>query len=336
MPSRSLGELDVKSAVAIAHPMEGLLKYHGLIDWDLRIPYHDSISVNLEALYTKTEVQFGDFEEDFVLINKSGIQGRALERVLAVINYVRKLADSDQKVRVISENNLTTSEGKGLGFSSSGGAALATAAFKALGLEKKYGWDVMLLSKIARRLAGSACRSVVGEYARWYAGNSDETSFARKIGNRENLDLGIIVVPLSLDIKTEDAHREAAQSPFLLARIKSVEEKVEKMEKAIKDGDLKTVGIIAEKDTFELHAVTMTGESGLLVHRPESLEVIDVVRKAREEGIEAYFSMQTGPTVYINTYPENVGEIEKRLQPLGLRTIVSRIGREARIIEKWV
>ena len=43
-------------ATAKAHAMQGLLKYHGMKDSELRIPYHDSISVCLDALFTKTTV----------------------------------------------------------------------------------------------------------------------------------------------------------------------------------------------------------------------------------------------------------------------------------------
>ncbi|HEV8594745.1 MAG TPA: diphosphomevalonate decarboxylase, partial [Thermoplasmata archaeon] len=30
-------------ATAIAHPIQGLIKYHGLVDERLRLPFHDSI-----------------------------------------------------------------------------------------------------------------------------------------------------------------------------------------------------------------------------------------------------------------------------------------------------
>ena len=56
-------------ATAKAHAMQGLLKYHGMKDSKLRIPYHDSISVCLDALFTKTTVEFGSFEKDELIIN---------------------------------------------------------------------------------------------------------------------------------------------------------------------------------------------------------------------------------------------------------------------------
>src|SRR2546428_8426817 len=33
--------------------MQALVKYHGLRDWKLRLPYHDSISVNTTSMTTK-------------------------------------------------------------------------------------------------------------------------------------------------------------------------------------------------------------------------------------------------------------------------------------------
>ncbi|MFC1786694.1 hypothetical protein ACFLY8_01490 [Halobacteriota archaeon] len=46
---------------SIVHPMQDLLKYHGLIYLEPKIPFNDSISVNIGALLTRTKVEFGDF-----------------------------------------------------------------------------------------------------------------------------------------------------------------------------------------------------------------------------------------------------------------------------------
>ncbi|MEM4343740.1 MAG: hypothetical protein QXT91_05325, partial [Candidatus Caldarchaeum sp.] len=114
---------------AVAHPMEGLVKYHGLRDWRLRIPYHDSISVNLGAFTTTTEVEFGDFGESTAVINGVRVSGRELQRIQTVVEYVMKLAGFEADFRVVSNNSIPLGRVKGLGFSSSGGAALAVASF---------------------------------------------------------------------------------------------------------------------------------------------------------------------------------------------------------------
>jgi hypothetical protein len=123
-------------AQAIAHTMEGLVKYHGLRDWDLRIPYHDSISVNLQAFTATTEVRFGNFGRDEAYIDGKPVTGRELERILTVINYIRRLAGIEDNFFMSSQNSIPKGAVKGLGFSSAGGAALAAAAYKAAGLDK--------------------------------------------------------------------------------------------------------------------------------------------------------------------------------------------------------
>ncbi|MDI6888622.1 MAG: hypothetical protein QMC78_02850 [Methanocellales archaeon] len=319
-------------ATSIAHPMQALVKYHGLKDWELRIPFHDSISVNVDTLWTKTSVQFGDFEQDVIEINGRPVQGDAFQRCLAVVNRVRELAGTDNRIKVMSANSLNYTEAKGLGFSSSGGAALAAAAFKAARLDEEYGWDLRLISRIARRLAGSASRSVAGEYARWYAGKDDESSYAEKIATKSDLDLGMVVVPLPSDVRTEEAHSEVMSSPFLRARIKSASGRVEEMEGAIKSGDLEKVAALAEVDSLELHGLTMTGKRGLVAYKPESIQVMGEIRKMRQEGIPAYFSMQTGPSVFINTYPERISDVRERIEALGLKTISAGVGSEVKIV----
>ena len=322
-------------ATAIAHPMQGLLKYHGLKDKTLRLPFHDSISVTVDALYTKTTVEFGDFEKDEIRMNGEDLQEgeRAFERCLVIIDRVRELANLTKKCKIESQNSLSYDEAKGLGFSSSGGAALAGAAFKAAKLDKKYGWDLKMISKIARRLAGSAARSVAGEYAHWYAGSDDESSYAEKIATKTNLDMGILIVPITSDVKTEDAHEDVLTSPFFKARLKSVNIRIEEMEEAIKSGDLEKTAQLIETDALELHALTMTGKHGILIFQPESIQVISEVRKMRKEGVPVWFSMQTGPSVFINTYPNLVPKIQKRIEALGLRTIPTSVGKEVQIRE---
>ncbi len=320
-------------ATAIAHPMQGLVKYHGMRNSELRIPFHDSISVNIESLWTKTTVEFGDFSEDQLFIGRKRVEGASVQRVLSVVDHVRKICDVESKARIESQNSLSYDEAKGLGFSASAGAALTVAACKAAGFEEKYGWDMKVLSRIARRFAGSASRSVVGGFARWVAGEDDESSYAYNIGGRDLLDLGILIVPVPSHIRTEDAHLEVLTSPFFDARIASAQLRADRMEKAIREGDLNEVGWLAEQDSLELHALTMTGEKSMLIFAPESIRVIQMVRRLREGGMPVYFSMQTGPSVFINTRPELVNDVKNEIVDLGFKPFTSRVGGEARIVE---
>jgi diphosphomevalonate decarboxylase len=320
-------------ATALAHPMQALVKYHGLKDWNLRLPYHDSISVNLASLKTTTTVEFGDFAEDSITIDDIDRKGDILTRTMSIVDTIRERANLEDRVRVTSRNNLPFGEVKGLGFSASGGAALAAAAFKASGLEATNGWDLKLISRIARRLAGSACRSVTGEYSRWYAGNGDESSASQRFAGASDLDLAMIIVPFGANFSTEQAHKEVENSAFFNARIEMARKRVNVMEDAITSGMLERVGELAELDSLELHALTMTGPNRMVLFRPESIVVMDLVRKLRaERRLPVYFSMQTGPSVFINTYPEHVDEVLSELKSLQLTAIRSTIGEGVKIV----
>ena len=107
----------VMKSTAIAHPMQGLLKYHGLKDWDLRIPYHDSISVTLDSLWTKTSVEFGNFENDEIFIDGKQYDGSVRDRALDIINTIRDLSQIEDNVKIFSSNSIKLGEVKGLGFS---------------------------------------------------------------------------------------------------------------------------------------------------------------------------------------------------------------------------
>lgn len=119
-------------ATAIAHPIQGLIKYHGLVDEALRLPFHDSISVCTGPIATKTTIEFGDFAEDTAAIDGRALTGRELERVLAVVDVVRVRANLRANFRMASVNDFPSNIG--LGASASGFAALAWAASAAAGL----------------------------------------------------------------------------------------------------------------------------------------------------------------------------------------------------------
>ncbi|MDG7026826.1 MAG: diphosphomevalonate decarboxylase, partial [Nitrososphaerota archaeon] len=142
----------------------------------------------------------------------------------------------------------------------------------------------------------------------------------------------MVIVPLPSRVRTEDAHREVLTSPFFKARVESAQRRCEEMQKAILGNDLDQLGRLAERDTLELHALTMTGDSGLVIMTEDSVRIIRRVRELREEGAKAYYSMQTGPSVFINTSERDQERVMKAVQKLGYRAYPSEVGGEAKIL----
>lgn len=316
-------------ATAVAHPIQGLIKYHGLKDEAKRIPYHDSISVCAAQLQTVTTVEFDhELKDDSIIINDSTVTGRDKERAKTVLNTLRQLAHTPQLfARVVSKNSIT--QGKGIGFSASGFAALGLAASKALSLDLDY----ITLSEAVRLGAGSATRSLAGGFALWYADKNGK-SYAEQIAGPKHLDLRMVIVPVPSELKTEEAHREAVTSPLFKARLQYVNAMVEEMRKAIRKKDIDVIGKLAEEDTLNLHAITMTSRSRLLYWEPETLLVIkEVMRLRKEDDVQAWYSIDTGPSVFVNTYRGYTDQIASRIRELGFSNVVtSGVGEKARII----
>lgn len=313
-------------ATAVAHPIQGLIKYHGLKKPKERIPYHDSISVCIEALTTTTTVETSEtLKENQLTVNGKTLMGKDRERVEVVLDRLKKLAGFTGNFKVVSENSLKT--GKGLGFSASGFAALGLAASKALGLQL----DSISLSEIVRLGAGSSTRSLAGRFAIWHA-NKNGRSYAEQLTAPENINFMMVIVPIHSMVKTDEAHAEVLRSPLFKARLRNIDRLLEEMKKAIEKGDTATVGRLAEEDSLSLHAITMTGKSHMVLWEPDTLRVIKEVIRMRKENVSAWYSIDTGPSVFINTYKENTKAIAERLRKIGFKNvIVSGVGGEPRL-----
>jgi phosphomevalonate decarboxylase len=310
-----------------ANTMQALVKYHGLRDWNLRIPYHDSISVNTTSLGSQVVVREAKEGRDGDLLVDGKKNEDALRRIQKVSERLAGKGFEELGLHLDS-GNFPHLDAKGLGFSSSAGAALTLALFHAVGTDSP---DYTELSRVARLFAGSAARTVVGGYSRLYAGKGYEDTYAEKFADEKDLPLRMVIVPLTSPVRTEDAHREVESSPFFKARIESASKRCEEMEKAIRGGDLRSLGELVEQDTLELHSITMTGANRLVIMSPDTVRIISKVRELRSNSVEAYFSMQTGPSVFINTNEEDEDKVRRAISHMGYKTIASGVGREARI-----
>jgi phosphomevalonate decarboxylase len=320
----------LSKGTAIAHAIQGLVKYHGLKNKKRRLPYHDSISVCAKELTTTATVEFDrQYTEDIVEINGSVAKDTEALRVMAVINQLRKLAKSRERFRLASKNSLA--EAKGVGFSAAAFASIALAASTALDLRM----GLSHLSEIARLGAGSASRSLVGGFSIWYA-NKGGRSFARQLDDGTRVKLAMGIVPIASDVKTDTAHEESVSSPFFTVRVRQVKATLPKMLQAIKKGDVCEISRLAEADSLSLHCVTMTGRSGLVLMSPDTINVIRRVRAMREDhGIPVWYSLDTGPSVFLNTQPEYARRVCDDIEDhTHLPIIKSEVGGSAHTIEQ--
>ncbi|MBN1328286.1 MAG: diphosphomevalonate decarboxylase [Candidatus Heimdallarchaeota archaeon] len=302
-------------ATAKANSNTALIKYWGKKDEELIIPMNNSISLTIDSLTTYTTVEFSqDFLEDsFILNNEKQIE-KALERVVKHLNLLRSLAKVDLKAKVISKNNFPTAAG--LASSASGFAALTLASCKALGLKV----NSRELSILARQGSGSAARSVLGGYVEWLVIDEKNDSSVIQLADKDWFDIRDIIVIFEKHkrkISTRDAMKLSMEtSPFYKARLETIEENLAKIRQAIKDKNFSLLGKTAESDCLSMHSVAFTSDPSLIFWTGETLAIMTLVKSLRDDGLEAYFTIDTGSNMHILTLPKYAEKITGILKEL--------------------
>ncbi len=334
------------TAAARAFAMQGVLKYHGLADWDWRTAYLPSISLNNDAAQTLTWVQFDPgLAADEVTIGGVPASGREYERVVRCLQFVREQARIGSAARVLTRNQLNSSaadgSAKGLGTSASGSAALAMAALAAA-FGPQLGAHPRLLTCTARLLAGSGCRSAAGGLALWlsYPGIPHEDSYAVRLDQQAELrDVRLLTVPLPsrAGLHTEAAHKDAPHSSFFGAWLQSRTAEVLQCIAAAQRGDWQCLGEWAELDSMRLHGVTMSGSrtNKIFAWEPENITLFRMCNTLRSAGTPVYCSTDTGPTaVFITSAPHADTVVQAINSTLpGVTVVRGAIGGPAQLVD---
>jgi diphosphomevalonate decarboxylase len=303
-----------KRSTARAHPNIAFIKYWGNRDHHLRLPSNGSISMNLASLQTKTEVRIDtSLKQDIFTLNGIQQSGVPLERVQSFMGIIRKWSESSDYSLINSENNFPDSAG--LASSASGFAALAAAASAAYGL----GLSTKDLSRLARRGSGSAARSIPSGFVEWYAGHTDEDSYAKTIAPADHWDLADCIAIIKKEPKETGStagHQIAATSPIQKARVLDCSRRLDICRQAIKEKDFSALAEIIELDSNLLHAVMMSSTPPLLYWSGISLEIMKQVARWRKEGIPAAYTLDAGPNVHVICEGKYQDEIIKRLDEI--------------------
>src|SRR3990167_6191916 len=281
---------------AIAPSNIAFIKYWGKKDEELSLPANGSISVNLSNLTTTTTVEFNkNLKVDDITINGKK-DGKKTDRAIKHLDRIRASARISTKAKVVSRNNFPTAGG--LASSASGFAALTVAGTKAAGLSlhKKE------LSILARQGSGSACRSIPDGFVEWLDGDTNETSYAVSLYPPDYWDIVDVVAVVSKDkkeISTTEGQKLAKSSPFFPARLSKIKDKIKLMKKHIQEKNFTLFGELVEQEALELHAIMLTSIPSLVYWLPGTLKVMHAVKRWRQEGLQVYFTVNTGQDIHL-------------------------------------
>lgn len=310
-----------------------LIKYWGKKDEKLILPYNNSISLTLREFYTISQVERISSEKDIFYLNDILQDEKETEKISDFVDLFRAEAKTSQRVKITSKNYFPTAAG--LASSASAFACLAGALNDLfdLNLSKKD------LSKMARKGSGSATRSIYGGLVEWIAGHDDDSSYAEKIDDA-NWDIGMLAIIVNDKKKKVSSRAGMAQtvktSPYYPAWVESSKEDLSRMKRAIEKRNLEEIGKIAEASALKMHATMMTTDPSIIYFEEETISIIKMVQKMREDNILAYFTMDAGPNVKIITNSRNKDKIIERLSTIidKDRMIYSEVGDDVEILEK--
>ncbi|MEK7634241.1 MAG: diphosphomevalonate decarboxylase [Patescibacteria group bacterium] len=317
-------------ATAIAPSNIAFIKYWGKKDEDLKIPENGSISMNLSNLITTTTVEFDPrYKKDLITINNKSDEQEE-NRIIKHLNLIRKKANINLNAKVISTNNFP--DETGLSSSASGFAALTLAVAKAIGLNLKE----KELSILARQGSGSACRSIPDGFVEWLGG---DTSYAESLYPPEYwaiVDVVAIVSQEKKETSSTDGQKLTTTSPFFITRLNNINEKINRFKESLKTKNFTEFGQLVENEALELHAIMLTSTPSLIYWQPETIKMMKLIKKWRDEGLEVYFTLNTGQDIHLIAEEKNTEMLVERLQNIKevKKVIINQPANGARLVDK--
>ncbi|PKL95246.1 MAG: diphosphomevalonate decarboxylase [Gammaproteobacteria bacterium HGW-Gammaproteobacteria-8] len=314
------------SASARAGANFALVKYWGKRDPVLNLPDVGSISITLDALHTETRVRLDPaLEADrFVLDGRADAPGA--DRVVALLDRFRALADSELYARVESHNNFPT--GAGLASSASGFAALVEAASAAWGLDL----PAARRSELARLGSGSAARSIFGGFVEMARGERADgsDSVARVLADGDHWPLEVVVAVSERGRKpvgsTDGMQLTARTSPFYRAWVEHQQSDLDAARSAILARDFERLAAVSEASALAMHGLAMSARPGLLYWNGTTMECLHRVRALRAAGQAVFFTVDAGPQVKAICLPDSADAVAEALAELPGVTGILRSG----------
>lgn len=260
-----------------------VIKYWGKRDEKLKIPINDSLSGTLSTneLRTVTSVYISEtYENDRLVLNTSEQElsdGCPAKEMLDDIRKLSPLNDErlKHKAHIISVNNFPTAAG--LASSAAGYACLAYALGHAYGVT-----DITLLSKIARKGSGSACRSLFGGFVQWQAGQDHDSSVAKQIVDHSHWpEMRVVICVVNdekKDVSSSSGMSQSVKTSSLLKyRAESVVPKrIDTIKEAILKKDFETFADITMKDSNQFHAICLDTFPPLFYLNDASRQIIKI------------------------------------------------------------
>ena len=283
-----------------------------------QLPNNPSISFTLSRCHTETQIKVNEnggenYSMRFLFEGKESPKFQ--EKIEKYLVDNQKYFGFLNGLDLVVESRNTFPHSSGIASSAASMSALVLCLLK---VEQKVNGSVAPLdmrkaSFLSRLASGSAARSVYPVMALWGATPSIAESsddYAVPLANivspvfKTYHDSILIVSNKEKSVSSRVGHSLMNGHPLAEKRYASARENTERLLQVLKNGDLDAFIDIAESEALQLHEMMATSTPPYKLMEPNTLEIIDLIRRFRREtNIPTCFTLDAGPNVHL-LYPE--------------------------------
>lgn len=293
-----------------------LVKYWGKRDFQK--PMNPSLSFVLQNAFTETSVELLKEGENKVEFFFEGVASSFSERIEKYLDHLTEIMPwvDHYKFRIHSSNSFPHSAGIASSASSFGALALCLTELDFHHSRKNSDTPEFLktASELARMGSGSACRSVFPGFAMW--GQSHLFEFCRDeyaVPVSEGVhpvfnglkDAILMVDSGTKSVSSSLGHKLMDDHIYQRSRIAQAYENINELYLSLLTADLEKFIDVVENEALSLHAMMMTSNPSFILLKPNSLELINRIRRFREKsGIPVCFTIDAGPNIHLLYFQE--------------------------------
>ena len=315
---------------AQAQPNIALVKYWGKRDLARNLPAVGSLSITLDALYSRMSVDFLENPGSDELLLNGESNTAMLPRVSMCID---RIAGNDRSAaRIQSEFNFPVAAG--LASSASAFAALVLATYEASGQTA----DTLTMARIAGSVSGSAARSFYGGFVELTAGSKDID--VESIADPEDWPLKVVVAVTETGPKRlssgEAMIRSGKTSPFYSSWVERQADDLAMAREAVEKRDFEQLAVVSEHNCLKMHSVMWTSRPPIVYWNNATLACMETVRDLQKRSEPVFFTIDAGPQLKAVCLPSAEETVRDGLSQTDgvVTTYTSGLGYGARVSEQ--
>ena len=302
-PQKQIGHAYAPSNIA-------LIKYWGKQNTELHIPMNSSVSISLGDKGATTSISIIDAPQHEIILNNRIVatNNAFYQNIKTFLQYFHKQLPYTFKI----ETHSTVPIAAGVASSACGFAALVKA------LADLFAFDLSLeqLSILARLGSGSASRSLWDGFVAWHQGDTDcgMQSVAKPLAvNWPDFMIGLWCFDKSKkSISSREGMLRTMQTSALYKAWPAMAEaNFKSMCEYILAKNFSAVGQLAENNALMMHATMHNASPTVNYWQQASIDAMQTVWHARQQGIEIYFTMDAGPNLKCLARKQDLPQLQK-------------------------